>query len=48
MAEFMKNGMMLNLNSKIDFETASIIADAFTIKLERDISAGFAVEDLLE
>lgn len=48
MAEFMKNGMMVNLNSKIDFETASIIADAFTIKLERDISAGFAVEDLLE
>lgn len=48
MAEFMKNGMMVNLNSKIDFETASIIADAFSIKLERDISAGFAVEDILE
>ncbi|MDD4151452.1 MAG: translation initiation factor IF-2 [Candidatus Gracilibacteria bacterium] len=48
MGEFMKNGMMVNLNSKIDFETASIIADAFSIKLERDISAGFAVEDILE
>lgn len=48
MAEFMKNGMMVNLNSKVDFETASIIADAFSIKLERDISAGFAVEDILE
>lgn len=48
MAEFMKNGMMVNLNSKIDFETASIIADTFSIKLERDISAGFAVEDILE
>lgn len=48
MWEFMKNGMMVNLNSKIDFETASIISDAFSIKLERDISRGFAVEDILE
>jgi len=28
--------MMVNLNSKVDFETASIISDAFEIKLERE------------
>jgi len=46
MAEFMKNWMMVNINSKIDFESASIIADAFDIKLERDISGWASVEDL--
>ncbi|MBT3726653.1 hypothetical protein HOG21_02920 [bacterium] len=38
MAEFMKNGMMVNINSKIDFDTASIVAEAFEIKLEKDSS----------
>jgi hypothetical protein len=33
----MKNGMMVNINSKIDFESASIIAEAFEVKLERDV-----------
>ncbi|RKW21583.1 translation initiation factor IF-2 [Candidatus Gracilibacteria bacterium] len=45
-AEFMKNGMMVNINSKIDFETASIVAEAFEVKLERDVSAGASVEDI--
>jgi hypothetical protein len=35
MAEFMKNGVMVNINSKIDFDTASIIAESFEIKLEK-------------
>jgi len=34
----MKNGLMVNINSKIDFDTASIVAEAFEIKLERDNS----------
>ena len=46
MAEFMKNWMMVNINSKIDFESASIIAEAFDIKLERDLSGWASVEDL--
>jgi translation initiation factor IF-2 len=46
-AEFMKNGMMVNINSQIDFDTASIISDAFEIKLERDISGGANMEDVL-
>ncbi|MDD3145555.1 MAG: translation initiation factor IF-2 [Candidatus Gracilibacteria bacterium] len=46
-AEFMKNGMMVTINSKIDFETASIIGDAFGIKLERENALGASVEDLV-
>jgi hypothetical protein len=30
--------MMVNINSKIDFETAAIVSDGFEIKLERDNS----------
>jgi len=47
-AEFMKNGMMLNINSPVDFESASIVAEAFEIVLQRDKSAGMAVEEVLE
>jgi translation initiation factor IF-2 len=47
MAEFMKNGMMVNINSKIDFDTASIVAEAFEIKVERDNSGWVKVEDIL-
>jgi len=48
MAEFMKNGMMLNLNSPVDFETASIVIEPFNIKLERDTSGGLSIEDVME
>ncbi|MGB2110454.1 MAG: translation initiation factor IF-2 N-terminal domain-containing protein [Patescibacteria group bacterium] len=48
MAEFMKNGMMVNINSKLDFDTASIVAEAFEITLQRDNSQGVKVEDILE
>lgn len=47
-AEFMKNGMMVNINSKIDFDSASIIAEAFDIKLEKDNSSGISVKDLID
>ncbi len=46
-AEFMKNGMMVNINSKIDFESASIIAESFWIKLARDNSAWISASDIL-
>ncbi len=45
--EFMKNGMMVNINSKIDFDSASIIAESFEIKLERDNSKWVSVKDLM-
>lgn len=47
MAEFMKNWMMVNINSKIDFESASIVSEAFEIKLEKDISGWASVEDII-
>lgn len=47
MAEFMKNGMMVNINSKIDFDSASIIAEAFEIKLEKSASNWASVEDIM-
>jgi translation initiation factor IF-2 len=43
----MKNGMMVNLNSKIDFDSASIIAEAFSINLERDKSGGASLEEIV-
>ena len=46
-AEFMKNGMMVNINSQIDFDTASIISDVFWIKLDRDDSKWANMEDVL-
>jgi len=46
-AEFMKNGMMVNINSKIDFDSACIIAGSFEIKLQRDNSKWVSVKDLM-
>lgn len=46
-AEFMKNGMMVNINSKIDFESACIIAEVFDVKLVRDNSAWISANDIL-
>jgi len=39
-AEFMKNGMAVNINSQIDFDTASLIAENFEIKIQKDTSEG--------
>jgi len=46
--EFMKNGMMMTINSKVDFDTASLIAESFEVKLERDISWGIGVDDIAD
>ncbi|MBI4994355.1 translation initiation factor IF-2 [Candidatus Peregrinibacteria bacterium] len=43
--ELMKNGILANINQTIDFETASIIADDFGIKLKRKRTAA-AIEDI--
>lgn len=48
MAEFMKNWMMVNINSKIDFDSASIISEAFDIKLIRENSLWVSVEDVIK
>ena len=38
--------MMMTINSQVDFDTASLIAEAFEIKLEKDNSAGIGVGDI--
>lgn len=43
----MKNGIMVNMNSPIDFDTASIISEAFDIKLIRDTSAGVSIDEVV-
>lgn len=43
--ELMKNGILANINQTIDYETASIIADDFGIKLKRKRSEA-KVEDI--
>lgn len=45
-AEFMKNGMMMTINSQVDFDTASLIAEAFDVKLEKDNSWWVGIDDL--
>ena len=45
-AEFMKNGMMMTINSQVDFDTACLIAEAFEVKLERDTSDGIAASEI--
>jgi len=37
-AEFMKNGMIVTINSQIDFDTASLLSDSFEVKLQKDTS----------
>lgn len=43
--ELMKNGITANINQSLDFETATIIADDFGIKLKRK-RAGATAEDI--
>jgi len=45
-AEFMKNGMMMTINSQIDFDTASLIAESFEVKLEKDNSSWIGIDEI--
>lgn len=47
-AEFMKNGMAVNINSQIDFDTATLISDVFEVNLQKDTSEGVGVDDLVK
>ncbi|USN58077.1 MAG: translation initiation factor IF-2 N-terminal domain-containing protein [Candidatus Peribacteria bacterium] len=46
-AEFMKNGMLVTINSKIDFDAASIVAEVFQVVLKKDESSGLGIQELL-
>jgi len=44
----MKNGVMANLNTKIDFDTCAVIAEAFQIKLEKEAAKAASAETVFE
>lgn len=46
--ELMKNGMLVNINTKIDFETCFLIAEAFQVKVSRERNADVSASSLLE
>lgn len=46
--ELMKNGMLVNINTKIDFETCYLIAEAFQVKVTRERNADVSASSLLE
>ena len=48
MGELMKNGVLVNLNAPIDFDTAFIIGEAFGIKISKEISEDVSVSDLMD
>lgn len=46
-AELMKNGMMANINTKIDFDTCFLIGESFQVKMIREITTDASVGDLM-
>lgn len=46
--ELMKNGMLVNLNAKIDFDTCFLISEAFHVKVVRERNAEVSASSLLE
>jgi len=48
LAELMKNGMLANLNTRIDFDTSFLVAEAFGINAKRAEQAGVSSMDILD
>ena len=48
MGELMKNGVLVNLNAPIDYDTCFIIWEAFGIKINKAISENVSVSDLMD
>lgn len=46
--ELMKNGIIVNINSQIDFDTCFLIAECFDIKVKKAISTDSNLTDLME
>jgi translation initiation factor IF-2 len=46
--ELMKNGMLVNINTKIDFDTCFLISEAFQVKVSRERNADVSASSLLE
>jgi len=48
MGELMKNGIIVNLNSQIDFDTCFLIAETFDITVKRALSNDSSLTDLMD
>jgi translation initiation factor IF-2 len=46
--ELMKNGVLVNLNAPIDYDTAFLIGEAFGITITKEISEDVSVSDLMD
>lgn len=46
--ELMKNGMMVTINTKIDFDTCFLIGEIFGIKITKEISTKASVSSLMD
>lgn len=46
--ELMKNGVMTNINTKIDFDTCFLIGETFQVKMIRETSTDALVTDIIE
>jgi translation initiation factor IF-2 len=44
----MKNGVLVNLNAPIDYDTCFLIGEAFSIKITKEISENVSVSDLMD
>jgi hypothetical protein len=48
MSEFLKNGMMATLNTRVDFETCFIIAEVFNIKVVKEQNNEVSITSVIE
>lgn len=46
--ELMKNGVLVNLNAPIDYDTCFLIGEGFGIKITKEISEDVSVSDLMD
>ncbi len=46
--ELMKNGVLVNLNAPIDYDTCYLIGETFGIKISKEISENVSVSDLMD
>lgn len=44
----MKNGVLVNLNAPIDYDTSYLIGESFGIKISKEISEDVSVSDLMD
>jgi translation initiation factor IF-2 len=46
--ELMKNGVLVNLNAPIDYDTSYLIGESFGIKISKELSEDVSVSDLMD